>query len=109
MRTRRTLALATVLSLLVMGDALADQNAPRHWVATWATSPQAASTFPSDFASGFENQTIRQIVHVSVGGRAVRLRLTNAFGEHAVHFDSVYVGIQEAGALVRGGTNRRVT
>ena len=109
--TLRVIAVVLFFTGLVVAPAVrAESGDGRHWVGTWATSPQAASTvFPTDFASGFENQTIRQAVHISVGGRSVRLRLTNAFGEHAVRFDSVYVGIQGAGALVRSGTNRRVT
>ena len=105
----RWIGVALGTGVLVASVAAASPDAGRQWVGTWAASPQAASTFPTAFPSGFENQTIRQIVHVSVGGRAVRLRLSNAFGEHAVRFDSVYVGIQESGALVRIGTNRRVT
>jgi lysophospholipase L1-like esterase len=82
---------------------------PRHWVGTWAAAPHHAGQFPADGAGGFENQTIRQIVHVSVGGSAVRLRITNAFGDRAQRFDSVYIGIQAAGARVRAGSNRRLT
>jgi lysophospholipase L1-like esterase len=85
------------------------ESAPKNWVPTWAASPQTAGMFPAAFADGFDNQTIRQIVHVSVGGTAVRLRLSNAFGEKAVRFDSVYVGLHGNGASVRPGTNHRVT
>lgn len=107
----RSFAFASLIGIGVVVAARADNAPPpRRWLGTWATAPQAASTFfPSDFASGFENQTIRQIVHVSVGGSAIRLRLSNAFGAQAVRFDSVWVGIQESGAVIRGGTNRRVT
>jgi lysophospholipase L1-like esterase len=80
----------------------------RHWLGTWAAAPQAASSFPSDFPSGFEGQTVRQIVRVSVGGSAVRIRLTNAFGDRPVRFDSLHVGIQREGAELLPGSNHRL-
>src|SRR3954454_16364467 len=45
-----------------------------HWVGTWASSPQPDSKMT------LTDQTVRNIVHVSAGGRQVSVRLTNAFG-----------------------------
>jgi lysophospholipase L1-like esterase len=50
------------------------------WVATWAASPQTAIPGTPD-ATGFDNQTIRNIVFSSVSGNVVRVRFTNAFGD----------------------------
>jgi lysophospholipase L1-like esterase len=77
-------------------------------VGTWGTSPHEPGPIPVPFANGFSNQTIRQIVHVSVGGDALRLRLTNVFGTRPVTFDSVYVGLQASGASVVPRSNRPV-
>ena len=46
------------------------------WVATWSASPQSAGA-PLQISG----QTIRQIVHTSLGGRRVRVRLSNAYGQ----------------------------
>ncbi len=46
----------------------------QHWVGTWATSPQATN------AITFNNQTLRMIVHTSLGGDKVRVRFSNAYG-----------------------------
>jgi lysophospholipase L1-like esterase len=109
-RIRTTLFVATFVLAVLPGRAPAEvESAQKNWIPTWAASPQTAGTFPADFGDGFDNQTIRQIVHISIGGTAVRLHLTNAFGEKAVRFDSVYVGLHGNGANVRPGTNRRVT
>ncbi|MGZ3498342.1 MAG: SGNH/GDSL hydrolase family protein [Vulcanimicrobiaceae bacterium] len=45
------------------------------WIGTWATAPSS-----SDTGLSFTNVTLREIVHVSIGGSAVRVRLTNRFG-----------------------------
>jgi hypothetical protein len=62
------------------GSARATRTAHRsshHWVATWAASVQAPSSVAlstfgeptSRTVSGFDNQTVRNIVFTSVGGR----------------------------------------
>jgi lysophospholipase L1-like esterase len=59
----------------------------RGWVATWAASPQAP-----DVPSYFEHQTLRMIVHASLGGSTARVRLSNRYGKHAVELASVRIG-----------------
>jgi len=50
------------------------------------------------------NQTIRQIVHTSIGGNRVRVVLTNAFGTQPLVVDAAFVALRAAeGALVPGG------
>jgi len=81
-----------------------------HWVATWAAAMYDSgplSTAP--FFAGIENRTVRNIVRVSTGGRAVRLRLSNLLGTLPVTFDAVHVGIREHGAAVAAGTDYAVT
>ncbi|MEO8737288.1 MAG: SGNH/GDSL hydrolase family protein [Edaphobacter sp.] len=51
---------------------------PDHWVGTWATSPVALPNPEAKFGSA--DTTFREIVHVSIGGPAVRVILTNEFG-----------------------------
>src|SRR5512142_2983411 len=74
---------------------------PDHWVATWATSPQqgrilappapprsAAAAAPAPPRApalprpilDFQNQTVRMIVHTTIGGRRARVEFSNAFG-----------------------------
>lgn len=47
-------------------------------------------------------------MHTSVGGTDTRIRLSNAFGDRPMTFDSVYAGIQKQGAELRSGSNRRL-
>ena len=79
-------------------------NNPNRWITTWTTS-DAASMEPVQFS----NLTIREIVHTTIGGDAIRLRLTNTFGPRAVRFDSVFVGVQKDGAALVPQSNRELT
>ena len=42
----------------------------------------------------FENQTLRQIVHTSIGGNKVRVRLSNAYGKQPVTIGAAHIGRQ---------------
>jgi lysophospholipase L1-like esterase len=74
------------------------------WVSSWATSPQPLA----DPSLAFDNVTLRQIIHLTVGGRAVRLRLDNTFGDEAVTFADVHVGVEGTDGAIRAGTDRAV-
>src|SRR4051812_7059854 len=47
----------------------------RQWVATWSVSPQPAAA-----PVHISGQTVRQVVHTSLGGERVRVRFSNAYG-----------------------------
>src|ERR1700756_3471072 len=88
LRTLFGLALAIGwLSVLAPGD-----DGPQRWVTTWTTANAA-----SDQPTVFSNQTIREIVHTTIGGSKVRIRLSNTFGTRAVRLDAVFIGLQKVG------------
>src|SRR5919205_4364239 len=82
MSTRRELlALASGAAVAAATPAAAEAK-PRHpsqaWVATWAAVP---TTIPPTPPTVLSDQTVRQVVHTSIGGDELRIRLTNEFGE----------------------------
>ena len=48
-----------------------------HWVGTWGTAPQLVENNNNPPSPGLGNNSLRQIVQVSIGGEKVRLKLTN--------------------------------
>jgi lysophospholipase L1-like esterase len=81
MRTVVAMVVALALSM-VDGQAAAVPAArqPVRWVATWASSQQATEPANLPPAPGFADTTLRQLVRVSIGGRTLRVRFSNAFG-----------------------------
>ena len=63
------------------------------WVATWAAGIMPASSQFAAQEQGFADQTVRQMVHTSVGGEAVRVRLSNTFGTGPLHVGRATVGL----------------
>src|SRR5580698_3631635 len=73
--------------------------AQEHWVATWAASPQASRAPAPGRAgalpAGFNNQTVRMVVHTSIGGRRARIQLSNAFGTVALKIGAAHVALRD--------------
>lgn len=93
--------LAWVAAVVGLGpDAIAGQT---RWIGTWSTSPVSAATVR------FEDQTLRQIVHVTIGGSRVRVRLTNAFGTEPLWIDEAHVALRASGSAIAPETDRQLT
>jgi len=96
--------------LAVVGMAIApaaiakDGTSDIHWVGTWSASPQAASS-PVEL----KDQTIRQIVRVSIGGKRLRVRLSNAFGAGPLVIGPAHVALRSTGAAIAPGSDRILT
>lgn len=94
-------------------------TAGAHWVNTWTAMPQLTEPGnmpPAPFTQSglvFAHTTLRQTVHVSVGGRYMRLRLSNAFGGTDLPVTAVSVARPADGkagvSAVVPGTTRPVT
>lgn len=55
------------------------------------------------------NATVRDIAQVTLGGTAVRIRLSNAFGQVPITFSNASIGLQGQGAALVPGTLRPIT
>lgn len=63
---------------------------PQIWIASWAAAqqiPEAQNALPLNL----HDVTVRQIFHLSAGGPALRVHMSNAFGTEKVHFTSVHI------------------
>src|SRR5208282_973101 len=65
--------------------------APQIWVATWSTSQQIPEPQNELPLEDLHDATVRQIFHLSIGGSALRVHVSNAFGTEALRFTSVHI------------------
>jgi len=94
-------ALIAALGVLATHSALAQS-----WVGTWTASPQPPrGVMPASFS----NQTIRQIVRVSIGGSKVRIRLSNEFGSKPVLIGAASIGPAGKGTEIAASSLRPLT
>ena len=103
--------LRTIGLLLLAFVSAALAAAPAHWVAAWGASP--APQLPDAQMQAahlrFENQTLREIVHTSLGGDSVRVRLSNAFGKETVAIGAVHIALRAKDAAIAAGSDRVLT
>ena len=73
-----------------------------HWVTTWGCGPQL--TEPGNLPpSPLANSTLRQFVHVTIGGKLLRARLSNAYGTNSVTLNLVHVALAAGGGSAASG------
>lgn len=108
---RQCCAAALVASLALPVYANAAQ--PSNWVSTWSASPQpvwdARFVFPTNIPAKLENQTIRQAARISLGGKRVRIVLSNVYGKQPLTIDSVHIALASGGSAIRQGSDHTVT
>jgi lysophospholipase L1-like esterase len=92
-----------------LGAASTKDKKSSHWVGTWASSPQLAdSTEHQPPAPGLVDCTLRQIVHVSIGGAKIRVRFSNAFGKTALTITSAHVAKAAANGSIEPGSDKQL-
>jgi lysophospholipase L1-like esterase len=84
-------------------------NGDEQWVATWNASLHQPNPGPPGLTNpGFNNQTLRQIVHTSIGGEQVRVRLST-FGAAPLVIGAAHIALRQAGAAIVPGSDRTLT
>jgi lysophospholipase L1-like esterase len=86
-----------------------DNNGDKYWVATWGTALHAPGLGPPGFTNdGYGERTLRQILHTSVGGDKVRIRLST-FGAGAIDIGAARVAMSAGGAAILPDSDRQLT
>jgi lysophospholipase L1-like esterase len=78
-------------------------DASATWIGTWSVSPSRTDD------AGFNNQTLRQIVHTSIGGTSARIHLSNLFGSEPLVIGEARIARRAQGQQTVAGSDRAVT
>ena len=77
------------------------------WTGSWGAAPVAASTVENAIpASG---NTYRDIVHLSLGGKAIRLRISNEFGATSLTIANTHAALSAGAGAIDAATDHAVT
>jgi lysophospholipase L1-like esterase len=100
-----------VLFLAWAGSPLHGAAKPQTWIVSWAASqeiPEPNNALPSD---DLRDATVRQIFHLSAGGSALRVHVSNAFGTETLRLSSVHIAhpVTPASAAIDPATDRALT
>ena len=78
-------------------------SAHRHWVGTWTATPASAE------GAAFANHTLRMTPRVSIGGSAVRVRISNAYGVHPLRVGAAHIALRDSGPTIIAASDRQLT
>jgi lysophospholipase L1-like esterase len=81
----------------------------KKWVGTWGTALQLVDRNNMPPAPGLSNNTIRQVVCVSIGGKKLQLKFSNKFGQSPMTMKSVQLAVSKGGAAIDEATTKTVT
>jgi hypothetical protein len=97
----------------------AAQNKPssssqEHWVTTWATAQQLAPQPPlpgpgPNAPATLQNQTVRMVARTSIGGRRVRIQVSNAIGSKPLVIGNAHIALRDKGAAIVPTSDRALT
>ncbi|MGH7994980.1 MAG: SGNH/GDSL hydrolase family protein [Opitutaceae bacterium] len=95
-------SVAGLLPLLACGAPAA------HWVGSWTTPQQIPEPRNALAPAQLRNATLRQIVHLSIGGDVLRVRLSNAFGYRPFTVAAAHIALAKspAHAAIEPGSDR---
>jgi lysophospholipase L1-like esterase len=117
----------------VLGSTAPSVRAQDQWIATWAASPQSPRLVfprlptppPSPSAQPgqpnppappvfpvpptINNQTVRMVVRTSIGGRRVRIELSNAFGTTPLVVGAAHLALRQKESAIVQGSDRPLT
>jgi lysophospholipase L1-like esterase len=120
----RLAALISTLTLIALCSQTTDAQSTRNstsesWVATWATAQElllapvpggAKDHEQSKVPDTLHDQTVRMIVHTSIGGNRVRIHLSNAIGAAPVTIGSIHIANRNGqGSQIVADSDRTIT
>ena len=100
--------------LLLSAAMLSAQTAPKapaphlgDWVGAWATSPFGGD--PWHTVPTLVDSTLREVVHTSLAGNELRVRLTNEFGKEALRVDAASVALSTGQSTIDASSLHALT
>jgi lysophospholipase L1-like esterase len=116
-RARRAIrpaaAIAAVLLAVVLAALAPAAQTPggdgQQWIGTWMSAQQLVEPGNLPPSPSLADTTLRQVVHVSLGGKTVRVRLSNEFGRAPLTLVSGRIARSAGGSAIDPATDRALT
>ena len=93
-------------AFLRWADRYVENPAAGRWVASWVTAQQLTEPRNVPPAPGFSAATVRQKLMASLGGNALRVRFSNAFGNAPVTIDAAAIAVSTGESTIDPASSR---
>ncbi len=94
-----------ILSLFCISCTAAEEC----WIGTWVTAQQLTEPHNNPPEPGLSNNTLRQVVHVTLGGSKLRVQFSNAYGSSPVTIKAAHLAVSKGGSAIEPATDTALT
>jgi lysophospholipase L1-like esterase len=108
---RSFLSVISILAVLLCSCStlnVINSHFAKKWVGTWSTAPQLVEPGNVPPAPGLTNNSLRQIVRVSIGSDSLRIRFSNAFSTGAVTLKAVKIAVSTGGNTIDAASSKEL-
>ena len=107
------LCLIIILSCILLNawDLFAQpgSDSAKVWVGTWSTAPQLVEPYNNPPSPGLTNNSLRQVVRVSIGGDTLRVKFSNEFSTSPVTMKLAQIALSAGGRTIYESTRTGLT
>ena len=89
-----------IYTFTIFGQTDSISSSNEEWIGTWSTAPQLVELRNNPPAPGLSHNSLRQVVHVSLGGDSLRVRFSNEFSSNPVTMNAVNIAVSEDSSTI---------
>lgn len=111
----RCITTVLVVTCTVAWPLVAGAQDGDRWIGTWATGPVSLQSSPASTTNQvnqspqIHDQTVRQVVRLSIGGSKLRVLFTNQYGTEPLKIAAAHVAIRHTDAMIVESSGRILT
>ena len=79
------------------------------WIGTWASGQQLTERRNLPPAPGLSNNTLRQVIRVTLGGSRLRVQFSNAYGSGPVTINTAHLAVSKGAGAIDPATDKELT
>ena len=79
------------------------------WITTWVSGQQLTEPRNNPPAPGLSNNTLRQVVYVTLGGSKLRVQFSNAYGSSPVTINAAHIAVSKGASAIDLATDKVLT
>jgi lysophospholipase L1-like esterase len=84
-------------------------SAAETWIGTWASGQQLTESQNNPPSPYLANNTLRQVVHATLGGSRIRVQFSNKYSSGPVTINSAHIAVSTSGSAINTSTDTALT
>jgi lysophospholipase L1-like esterase len=84
-------------------------TAEERWVGTWASGQQLTEPRNLPPEPGLTNNTLRQVIRLTLGGSQLRVQFSNAYGSNPVTINAAHLAVSTGASSIDPSTDKALT